>query len=433
MVYQEGFAREHHDQCSISMAEVEVELARKRKALDKEIERFMAQKEAEFRKFEKELRGQVDAAAKEGSTIVEKGFSVGVPLGQSNETAGSKAEAQSLRDTNKGSAVQNSSGGQLDSSFKYTTGYNWHESKEDRELELRALFTPAFLPLLESSSYNYDRAHRRSLSTDSRPPKEDKPDSTKLSSSLTSLGSPLKSNVNIQPRPGLADRRSSSSPTGTGRSLRKSSLRQPASPDHVPRERKHVLFSIDNVVISPSSSPVVTRTADIGDPSVHFADVEEAETGTFQARQNEFLAFSGGGQASITHSKAEKKSKARQRKEVDPLLMGGEKAAIPLPLHPISMPTTTSYSRSYKDLVEPTITTPPEELAKEDFNLTTGDPLFDADETAPPLDEDEWDTSGKEEEEEGEEKSGDEQETPIAASPRVGSIPIEIRWPNRRF
>ena len=289
--------------------------------------------------------------------------------------------------------------------------------KEDRELELRAIFTPPFLPLLDNSShrqYLYDRE----VAAEEARQQRGQSDSAKLSSSLTTLPSlsdkrsEAGSVSTSQPRLGLAERRSSSSPTGTGRTLR-SSLR---SPDHVAKERKHVLFSIDNKVISPSTSPAASRS--VG---------KKEERG----RRTPPIPFSGlkdfpfpDINASVT------------------LFRPGKPSGISIPEASKTAPASTGspnpFARSYKDLVEPTIITPPDEVDRRDLSLEESNPMFDLDDPdsgandVGDYDEEEWGVEGRTSRRPAEDDEEEDKSADIAASPHRGSVPIEIRWPGRR-
>ena len=381
-------------------------LSRKRNSLDQEIEHFKALKESEFRAYEEELRTQVEdqqgisttIKANDTEPIVERGFrpnGTTRPMTTNKNTSPFGTQQSLSKHSTLFQSLTASKQDQSSNPMPVPGGDG--SGKEEREMELRSLF-PSFLPLLENpqshSSTSQSRySHRKSLSAQ-----------LNLSSSLTMLPSttygghsPVQSSS--APRPSLGNRRSSSSPTGG--SLR-SSLRQPKSPEQGPREAKHVLFSIDNVVMSPSSSPEIRR-GEHGKRSKKRGITSSARKATnsidlkgTDGQDNDIIAFP---------------------KNIS--------VAQPLPVSP------TPYPRSYKELIEPTITPPSKALNAEDFEIGGGDPLFDFEDDVKSesrIDDDEGDLQQKRQEP----AKGPEEDAGLAVSPHAGSLPIEIRWPGRR-
>ena len=313
--------------------------------------------------------------------------------------------------------------GQNGNSLVTTSGSQRPISKEDREQELRALFTPSFLPLLEDASYrqNHQNSNAESDNTSLelyQPSKKDRShsDTSQLSSSLTTLPSSnnkLDSDTvsSSQARLGLSERRCSSSPTGTGRTLR-SSLR---SPDHIPKERKHVLFSIDDKVISPSTSPAAARS------------VAKSKKG---AKRISPIPFSGPKDFPWPEGKAPKSSDSSESPRPIPIARTQD-VTPPLTEYP-----ATYAKKSYKDFVEPTDRTPPAKIAEEDMRIEASNPMFglDGPETAEiddfDFNEEEWRPEGRATEK-GEEDMIEDTAADIAASPHAGSLPVEIKWPYR--
>ena len=473
----------------LSKEEVVDALFQKKLALDKEVEDFRRVKDEEFRRFEQELKSQAEHEDERNNAEVEnweEGNSRDLVGAVSNsatrleaceaneqdslevndqkkvETAGAEEKKNISRDENaeqvasfrvKGkedaqsnephyesrSEANGSQQGSTTSREKAKSNdgvtQNHHSlmrvnddehpiSKEDRELELRAFFTPSFLPLLEDSSHRrYLR--ERSIQSESTSPETyhhstgdaRRSETSQLSSSLTTLPSLSNnrigpgSNATDQPRLGLGERRCSSSPTGTGRTLR-SSLR---SPDHVPRERKHVLFSIDDKVISPSTSPAAIRStgkkvkSSQRTPPIPFSGLKD-------------FPFPGMKASGTTESAA----------KPGPISIAGANHVM---LPPRTSPTHVS--KSYKDLVEPTIITPPDEVDKGDLKIEASDPMFDLDDpergtSDTVADEDEDWAAGGRASARAEEEEEDKYAADIAVSPHAGSVPIEIKWPGRR-
>lgn len=436
-------------------------LTQKRLALEREVEQFKQHKEEEFRRFEEELKTRSDSSDDQESVVKERmngvtkshlaeiSLSSGPSLAENTKNEGKEnlrsqeafgdvkwrnQEEPGSRAIEKKYEKRNAEQGsrksrhdraerQHQDSLMEVNGDQYPISKEDRELELRALFTPTFLPLSEDQSHLEQLQDRNSLTHGS--PSESyqrlsqgrlDSDAPQFSSSLTtlpSLSSQRSSAGSISsshPRLGFSGRRSSSSPTGTGRTLR-SSLR---SPDHVAKERKHVLFSIDDKVMSPSTSPAATRR-------IGAVDKKSQRTPTIPLSGLTDFPFPG-----ISASAAMKQTALPSS-----ISMTGAKAVAP---PSISSPTRPS--RSYKDLVEPTVITPPDEADKQDLQMEESNPMFDLDEPEgngnDVLDykEDDSDatSSSREYTREKEESMGAD----IAASPHRGSVPIEIKWPGRR-
>ena len=466
----------------LSREEVIDVLSQKKLALHQEVEDFRREKEEEFRRFEEELRQQFgrpeeeNAEGKEPETVAntqehdetkdvlaiaraegsrnEAGDPVQkdqqgtlAPLSANQITIDNPSEGrvkeQVQSDTSDISkseahrhAMDNHEGGSIqklepqerkskknrvekdhEDSLMKVNGGQYPMNKDERELELRALFTPSYLPLLEDNSHR-QFLRDRDIPGDKSKHQRHHSDTTKLSSSLTTLPSLSNSKSEAgslsssQPRLGLTERRSSSSPTGTGRTLR-SSLR---SPDHVPKERKHVLFSIDDKVISPSTSPAATRS-----------NMKKGQKG----QRTPPIPFSGLKDFPFPDMSAP--AAINMPKKPPSISVSEASKAVP--------PSTNSpnhFARSYKDLVEPTIMTPPEEVDKEDLKIEESNPMFDLDDrgnggnAALEYDEVDWDIGGRYSRQSEEEEGEEDRSAKIAASPHRGSVPIEIRWSGRR-
>lgn len=360
------------------------ELSRKRKALDKEIEKFMAVKDAEFKKFEKELKSQWDGFKYEtyktntdegNPTIVSRGFTVGpFPRASTLEDVIQidteiSTEVQLPNNTHPSAAVAVEN-----DVSKQNTGQRSPlrrtSSREERESELVSFFAPAYLPSLDGP-----KGHGKAISAD---------ESSRISTSLTTLG-----NITDDEWPNMPDCHSSSSPTGTSQRLKKSSMRRPDSSD-LNRERKHVLFAIDRQLMSPGASPVDTRSTsgmNAPIPSLGIQDIPANDTDLIGSSRASALV-----------------------------------AALSLSRSPFQSPAASS--RSYKDLVEPTVIPSPDAADPEDLQSFVKDPLFDSGELQPPLDDDEWELS--------EVQSRSEEEESITRISHIGSVPIQIQQSARR-
>jgi len=246
-------------------------LEKKRTQLEQEIADFKAQKENEYREYELSLRNEkingtkkatiekdnsqaettrprelTDKERKERVNVPDRGCDTESALGELNGEKQIKASDLSL-------------GGCPSSPL--------HKAHE-REKEFQGLFTPGFLPLIDGRTVS--EKHR---SRETSPPPFSHQDhlapdtngnATQFSSSVTEhpvttlsphLHHPFSSSAPHEQaeRPGRHRRDSSRSDVSSA-SLR-SSLRDPSQP----KSPKRVLFSIDNSVVSPSTSPLAQR------------------------------------------------------------------------------------------------------------------------------------------------------------------------------
>ncbi|MCJ1440115.1 MAG: hypothetical protein MMC23_000597 [Stictis urceolatum] len=366
-------------------------LDRKRKQLDKEIADFKAKKEKEYADYEEELRKTVDVGTN-SDTIAPPGKGVATRQSEGQKT---KEKATSkLGSSQQTAADKNSS--------KSAT------PTEERDLELRSLFTPSYLPLLEDPQ----RDSRKQSKSSSRSPKS-KPDlapsplphSFTLPSTTYSAPSPptkapsLPASVS---RPSLADRRSSSkSDTSVTSPGLRSSMRQPKSPQQeAQKDKKHVLFSIDNMVISPSSSPVLQRHRPLGSS----ASTPRSGVGDDDDDDDD-LRFGARGDFQTQFTRV-----------------------TPPSSYSTTSPLSQSMARNYQNLVEPTGVTSPSPADEEDFAMNAGsDPLFEFDEEVQSLPDDAGERGRRTSTEDS-----DNEAPGGTQSPHVGSLPIEIRWPGRR-
>ena len=395
--------------------EIDEALGRKKKQLESEIADFKADKEQEYKRYEMVVRERLEArsngqdAGQEDSSDEHKHDADDSKPKVKGAKAAKKQEVHRVSDSaNKQSDTPSSPGPSTTSSSDSKT------LREDREKELRGIFTPSFLPLLEDSSKSSHRSHRKPSPISGSHHRSRHSLPSPLSFSLTlpattydplnSPSEPEATQPSSAPRPSILDRRSSSkSDTSPGASLR-SSLRQPKSPEQLPRERKHVLFSIDNVVMSPSSSPIAHRSKTTSPDSESHGTSDD----------------------SIGKARKLKLDKSEPQLDFTP---------VPIKLPLAGSPTSPSLIKSYHTLIEPIVTTPPEELEQADLMPTRAedDPLFAFDEeTAPPLanDEDFEDISEPDVESEDIDAAA-AGIGPVVDVPPVGSLPIEIKYPSR--
>ena len=252
----------------LSAADLVKALEEKRKSLDQEIAQFNASKEEEFRIYEHELRSRKKGQSDKAASVTGDNYSrFDATLTEFPKTAIHKVEGP--KRVRSFPEIQKCSSSATASDVGRSSELRPHERPCDREIEFQGLFTPTYLPLLEkpprtakrdskdpptspsldamgSSSPDKDRAGNHLSSSATLPtiafdPLHTPPETAPVSASM--------------PRPnGLHERRSSSRSDTSITSLR-SSLRQAKAS----RSPKHVLFSIDNIVLSPSTSPISRR------------------------------------------------------------------------------------------------------------------------------------------------------------------------------
>ena len=263
----------------LSAPHIQEVLHRKRQSLDLEIEEYKALKEEEFRKYEAEIRHvlqeqEVNGATEEKArdeTIVSHGhIAKDIATGSrrnSDEKSHTGTMHQRLRSEN-GVKTERQDDSITTQQPAASTDIPLVTPSHERELDFHGIFTPKYLPLLD----NPNRYSRQAIAKPSPPSSPISTDthrgrhepSTPLSSSASlpaTVYDPLRSPPqtpklsNSAPRPRLLGQRRSSSRSDSSITSLRSSLRQPKSP----RSPKHVLFAIDNTVLSPSTSPVAHR------------------------------------------------------------------------------------------------------------------------------------------------------------------------------
>lgn len=278
-------------------------LDRKRKSLESEILHFQALKEEEFRDYEREL--QLAHKHDEGQSIPNTSHGDGITAPGSGTPSGGVGLIQKAINGNKVGGTSDTSakhhydqfnandvglsgekGAERRGVENHQPGLRSPTSSFDGKLDFRDLFTPNFLPLLDTPP-RYPKQLGGSSLLLSSPQDPDlaghaRATDTQLSSSATlpatsfsSLHSPLQ-NTSFSasiPRPTVLQGRRPSSRSDMSITSLRSSLRQPKSP----KSPKHVLFSIDNLVLSPSTSPVLQRKG--GVPPVPFSGLVDMPMG----------------------------------------------------------------------------------------------------------------------------------------------------------
>ena len=396
-------------------------LSRKRKELDEEIEIYKAKKDEEYKTYEHQILDHLEGH----DPITHKSNGILVGDNGSNrhkhedhpkpEDEGNVLmKEEGLANQNPETTSQECIKEQDRNAPVRKTAINFSEAEAqrvDRELELHGLFTPAFLPLLEDSN-RHSRYNHKSIASTSSNHRSAASMPSSLSTSLTlpsttydPLNSPTEPEARLPssaPRPSFSNRRSSSrSDTSPGASLR-SSLRQPKSPQQTPRERKHVLFSIDNIVMSPSSSPVAHRSKQTSPGAAEEPIETPAINATPSLVKKDFTPPSSFSNLSIQMPQAPSSSKP---------------------------PSPASSLRNYHQLIEPNVTTPVEELEKADFEPISmdDDPMFAFEDEHLPRDE----IDDGFEDEVMQEMEVEDDSVNTQGPAHVGSLPIDIKLPSR--
>ena len=270
-------------------------LEQKRQALDSEIAQFKARKDDEYTAYEFKLRNSVEAHSNHLNNALSSPSSVMLN--------GYHGSAESLRDSvngeTDGELIEELSGGEDDGLDELDLGIigsrrvealethrsqlNWSKkSPSSEEVELRDAFAPSYLPLLEKSQRNSGRFNRSPLSSPSTQlmlSSDQYSKSPQLSSSGTlpstpfdPLRSPPRTGPfsSSVPRPNTLQAARSASRSDLSITSLRSSLKRPQTP----RSSKHVLFAIDNHVLSPSTSPVARRRESVR-PPIPFAGLTD--------------------------------------------------------------------------------------------------------------------------------------------------------------
>lgn len=397
-------------------------LKEKRKEIDRDIAAFIAQKENEYTEFEKLLWTHDEKSGGRGNLRDLNIAKYTEKVGESTESHeapsnGDKPHGFSLSPTVTNVSLRSfphklaESFVPIDPGSPGNLGASEGTPTHEREAEFQGLFTPSFLPLLDSSIR--DHAH-----SPSKPPKsvDNQTISEAKSSSVQTSPSHLASSMT---RPVYTA--SSSAPPDTyhasltntsqrGSPIRRSSSRSDMSiasprsslrdPKH-PRSSKRVLFSIDNVVVSPSTAPAKQQSDII--PQVHSFDLDNIPQGFENIAAGTIKPEIGTREGTVT-SKS-KKYKVDSAPAEGTMLYKSRpfrrssnlKGGIPI------MPNDDFEALDYED-----------DLFTFDEDIGIGE-LEHADKING--------SSGSDEEDE------ERKDIDVSGSPHAGSLPIEIKWP----
>ena len=405
-------------------------LERKRRQLDQEIAQFRAEKEHDYSLFERRLR---DKSKENGVQDAPQSQRKRGRFKQKNDAAGAGSTQKEganwvQRESGNGNTFQKSLGEEAEDPFAAVRSSpnpegsagpsgRFTEALHKREKEFQGLFTPSYLPLVEDTSGN-GRSRSKEQLERPRLHSEDIPaarhnSSAMLSSSAETTHPPMTSpplqparplSSSVPPEKPLHHRSDSSRSDNSVASLR-SSLRDPKQP----RSPKRVLFSIDDTLVSPSTSPVAQRSNSklITNPADSIDVAGDFEKFEVVRNQN-------GSGLTVDKSETNGADSASAGVQADgwtaSLLTFGRTAG--------SKSSNTSPSAGGAD----------------DFEHLDSDDLFTFDEDMGRIGEskpqepdpgDEYD-----EDLEVDEKKG--KDSLAGSSPHAGSLPIEIKWPGRR-
>lgn len=403
----------------------------KRQDIEREIADFRASKEKEFSDFEQRLRAADEETVKKEciqhhSQDIKSNLELknSARLGQEpDSSAGGKTEpgldfleekalTNISSNQDQPTGIVNGNVMSLNASAGKSKNSAAAES-HDRELEFQGLFTPSYLPLLDGSNQiqrdwpskpslkisiqpkEYRSSLQNSISTFSS-------SSTFPPSTVTSPNSPptirsLSASVPGEQAP-LLSRPTSGADAKSA--CRRSSLRDPKQP----RSPKRVLFEIDNVVVSPSTSPEAQQRSIV--LQVHMPGIDNVPRGF----ENE---AAGKGKVSHTSESRDENSSAAVVKNRLTLPTANRKLNLPSPSYG-SFGMRKIYLQAAEDGSKP---------------VGFDDDLFTFDED---LDLEEVTNSEKSEGSAGSDEEEGTKGEPTASSPHAGSLPIEIKWPARR-
>ena len=272
------------------MASISQVLQQKRAQLEQEIADFTTKKEDEFRSFEHQylqaFRNEsaftsrdkgVPRPGTNGQLLdqVRRAPKIALPMSSNLERPSQEDDHEiAIIEDEQDSSNHTRSMPSLSKFPQHVEALSFSQ-RHERETEFKGLFTPSYLPLLTTQgiSSSLGNGERRQYSENNKQSASGSQQNTaSLSSSAalpgphvgfspsTSPTRPLSSSVPKQP----AHHRRTSSRSDISLTSLRSSLRDPKQP----RSPKRVLFSLDNIVVSPSTSPVSQRSK-IGEDTVH--------------------------------------------------------------------------------------------------------------------------------------------------------------------
>ena len=414
------------EQQEYSITEV---LERKRRQLDQEIAQFKAEKERDYRVFERRLRDK----SKEGR--VQDTPQIQCKRGRAKEkkTAAKhgsiqKQEANNVHQVSDGEFVDG--GPDADAEDQYTTAPSisspegsprpsprFTKALHEREKEFQGVFTPSYLPLVEDTPTNQGRRSKELLPKPCLKPEELSAarfnGNAILSSSAETVHPPMTSpplsparplSSSVPPEKPSHHRSDSSRSDNSVASLR-SSLRDPKQP----RSPKRVLFSIDDTLVSPSTSPIAQRS-----------------TSAAPKKPADSVGAMGG---------FEKFEIVRKQNGSGPAVNNSGSNGVAFSLSGAQANRWTANLLTFGRTAESIISkASPSASGADDFEHLDSDDLFTFDE--------EMGQAGRKKSQQTDQGDDYDEDVEVddkkskasltGSSPHAGSLPIEIKWPGRR-
>ena len=444
-------------------------LDRRRKDLDRQIEEFRALKEQEFRAFEYWLRhrarksdlakeeqrqktlksglGALDSQQHRARMLVRPGVPTPPSLPLSPDEPIQDFERSGSDPKNRKSGMQRFKEAlpELTRAFYGIDGYeemvkeNGKGEAREREKEFRGILTPDFLSLIASQERDdIDRSSSRFPENGLTPPKGEAPNGDRKSNIIGPFAVLSSSAEGQHPIPLTAQNLSSSCPdshdlgtyhrrsssTGARSDTSITSLRSSFKDPKAPRSPKRVMFDIDDMVVSPSTSPLVERLKESQgsretEKEKRIPNVDDTEKFEIVKKKRHGNKKSGGRPKSTAETRREESRKqgpslnSSQLRSNDgstaQASLGGRNATFPQQ----QLPFVDDFEKvSFQDDMFAFDEDIDEDegkrtAEKKDALLIDGDTECDAD-------------------------SHGAQAPLTGSSPHAGSLPIEIRWPGRK-
>ena len=424
-------------------------LDQKRKHLDHQVEQFRALKDQEFRAFEHWVRHR----ARKSDVLHEKegkSFTRGSTVASSRQFKyDTQSQDKSSQDLAPFSApissglkglepvwpprAKNSDedNGQVDPSltkaFYGTDGFDemveeekQRESNRDRERDFQGVFTPSYLPLLTGASPTSLSTTGEASASDGGPSEAGSSETSATILDDRTAGALSSSADDIRPSLLTAQNLSSSCPdhsennglhrrsssagarSDTSIGSRRSSFKDPKTP----RSPKRVMFDIDDMVVSPSTSPLL-----------------EKQKSSSRARK---AAFDGTEKFEIVKNKKHGSRKA-----------GGKSKSTDREKSKESSSSLAAGLASNGNHILNSTTAPQQPLLfLDDYEkVSLQDDMFTFDEDLTANEQTDEAEKGDEPNLDMEAENDDKGKEAVltSSSPHAGSLPIEIQWPGRRY
>ena len=397
-------------------------LERKRKQLDSEIATFKVKKDEEYRVFEKHLRDtnpdedKEKENSKSSRPLEERGRAQARGQGQDaaihpNDRAANLHNGSSgygFEDQARSSYLADVPNAQKDP----VVGSFLHE--HEREEEFQGLFTPNYLPLLEGARKDQRPGSREALLAPLNPQEllANRSSAQGFSSSATLPTS----TSNTSPPPPPVRPLAASAPYREDLHQRRdssiASLRSSMRDPKTPRSPKRVLFSIDDVVVSPSTSPVAGRSRKkLSSEAVGLFDMPSKFRKTNNSGTD---GYDGYHVMDWTKSLSTKPENSGSNGVATSTIPNGRPSSLTVP----SPPQQAS-------------NTPPLTGGEEFEHVNGEDDLFTFDEDINMADSDDEKETRDGRKDVVSDDDEDGKDEILGSSPHAGSLPIEIKWPAR--